>query len=91
MPQLSPKAKLLKDPIFVGQHRKLVDSDNFEHAATVTLAELARLNVSADVMRGANLFLDTFQNLAEEGDKATKPFPHKHLIEPTAIKPPESK
>lgn len=81
MPEITPKGLVLKDPAFVKDHRDLVVSEHMHKASTAVLAELARQNLSSEVMRGANLFLDTFTNLAEEQAKPSVAFPHKHLIE----------
>jgi hypothetical protein len=75
---ITPKTTILNDPDRVREHRGIVDSKQFSESATITLAELARMNLSAEQMAGANLFLDTFLSLAEK-EQERKPFPHKTL------------
>ena len=63
---LQPKVVFANNDPMAKAHRALLEIPAFQTAALYTLAELARMNLSADEMRGANKFLNTFEQLAEK-------------------------
>ena len=77
---ISVKSQVLKNPQLAAAHRKIVDDPQFEISVCYTLAELARMNLSAEQMHGANAFIDAFTLLAEK-ESTPQQFPIKKLLQ----------
>lgn len=78
---ISVKAAVLGSPDFSKEHRKLVDNPQFSVSVIYTMAELARMNLSAEQLRGANAFVDTFTLLAEKERSVKTNFPVQKLTQ----------
>lgn len=63
---ISPKSQFLATLGAQSNFRNLIRSNDVQNALTCALAEMALTNPTAEEIRGATKFINTFLNIAEE-------------------------
>lgn len=81
--ELRPKTIFQQNEDRAKRHREFISNPALEVGLTFTLAEMATMNVTPDQLKGANLLIYTFLNLAE------KPEPRKESTLTARLVPPE--
>jgi hypothetical protein len=84
---LSPRNKLLADPIAVKRYREFIDDPLIQEAMQGVMIEFMRSNPTQEACRGANHFVETLTGYAET-PKPAKAWPdHSRLTHPDSVKP----
>jgi len=83
----SPRQLFLENKDFCKAHSAMVKSDAFEVGVIYALAGLSKYNPSAEMLRGANMFIEEFVGLAEPIPEENADWASPKLVPPEKLVP----